>query len=283
MNIRETFLKKWMLLFSRIENQDGTWEGYARANEASNKHERDNALLSIADARYNESKKQRFEDLFKMEFTTILAGKDVLEIGSNHGGASLYYYKHYNLNWITGIDTTEEQAEIAEQFFNKNGISEGFTFQKGFAESLPFSNDSFDAILSYDVFEHVTNVRKALEECYRVLKPGGRAYTAFPSYYQPVAHHLSVVTSAPFIHWFYSGKTLMKVYYDILDEYPLYRDRKGQQRRELKCWEKLYIINGTTLSSFKKLLKYQNWKRSEHRALAFGSFGKSRNKYKIVK
>jgi len=38
---------------------------------------------------------------------------------------------------------------------------------------LSFSSNGFDALLSFDVLEHVPDYRKALQEFFRVLKPGG--------------------------------------------------------------------------------------------------------------
>ncbi len=39
--------------------------------------------------------------------------------------------------------------------------------------NLPFSDNSFDVILCNHVLEHIPNDTKAMEELYRVLKPGG--------------------------------------------------------------------------------------------------------------
>ncbi|HDT15038.1 MAG TPA: class I SAM-dependent methyltransferase [Firmicutes bacterium] len=41
-------------------------------------------------------------------------------------------------------------------------------------ETLPFKAGTFDAIVSFDVLEHIENKEKALKELLRVLKPGGR-------------------------------------------------------------------------------------------------------------
>jgi SAM-dependent methyltransferase len=50
----------------------------------------------------------------------------------------------------------------------------------GTGESLPFKNDTFDAVLSLAVLEHVKNPFTCAEEIIRVLKPGGTLIAAVP-------------------------------------------------------------------------------------------------------
>ena len=95
--------------------------------------------------------------------------------------------------------------KAAKEFAASKGFSEKMSFQVAFAEALPF-DECFDAILSFDVFEHVKSVQSALRECFRVLKPGGRAYLVFPSYFHPVEHHLGIVTRTPCVQWFFFRK-----------------------------------------------------------------------------
>ncbi|GAA4644706.1 class I SAM-dependent methyltransferase [Pontixanthobacter gangjinensis] len=45
---------------------------------------------------------------------------------------------------------------------------------------LPFKNESFDFILCNHVLEHIPDDRKAMEEIYRILKPGGTAILQIP-------------------------------------------------------------------------------------------------------
>lgn len=45
---------------------------------------------------------------------------------------------------------------------------------------LPFENDSFDFILCNHVLEHIPDDTKAMQELYRVLKPGGTAILQIP-------------------------------------------------------------------------------------------------------
>jgi len=46
--------------------------------------------------------------------------------------------------------------------------------------ALSFPGQEFDAVLSFDVLEHVPDYRKALGEFFRVLKPGGRIVLTAP-------------------------------------------------------------------------------------------------------
>ena len=48
-------------------------------------------------------------------------------------------------------------------------------------DSLPFSDHSFDAVLSFDVFEHIRDSDRHLKEVRRVLRPGGCYFLQTPN------------------------------------------------------------------------------------------------------
>ncbi len=48
------------------------------------------------------------------------------------------------------------------------------------AMNLSFSNETFDMVISQDVFEHVADYEKGFQEMFRVLKRGGRAIFTVP-------------------------------------------------------------------------------------------------------
>jgi len=52
----------------------------------------------------------------------------------------------------------------------------------GVGELLPFRDESFDLVTSYQTLEHVRNVTACLREMVRVLKPGGVLYLRAPDY-----------------------------------------------------------------------------------------------------
>jgi len=74
---------------------------------------------------------------------------------------------------VHGVDASQEMLVRAEKA--KKAAVE-VLFKKTLAESLPFPDAHFDAVLSTVIFHHLP--RKARSQCAheirRVLKPGGR-------------------------------------------------------------------------------------------------------------
>ena len=66
------------------------------------------------------------------------------------------------------------------------------------AHHLPFPDDTFDAVFSTAVFEHLHSPWDAAREIGRVLKPGGEAYTlcAFMQHLHGYPHHYFNMTAA---------------------------------------------------------------------------------------
>jgi SAM-dependent methyltransferase len=56
----------------------------------------------------------------------------------------------------------------------------GIEYSLGDAESLPFDAGFFDAVVLFDILEHVPDVRKAVTEIHRVLRPDGIVHGFIP-------------------------------------------------------------------------------------------------------
>jgi SAM-dependent methyltransferase len=56
------------------------------------------------------------------------------------------------------------------------------TAANGDALDLPFPDDTFDRIIASEVLEHVPDDQRALDEIFRVLKPGGTLAATVPSW-----------------------------------------------------------------------------------------------------
>ncbi len=54
-------------------------------------------------------------------------------------------------------------------------------YREGTCDQLPFETGSFDAACAFDVFEHVDDIA-ALQECRRVLRPGGLLLVSVPAF-----------------------------------------------------------------------------------------------------
>jgi ubiquinone/menaquinone biosynthesis C-methylase UbiE len=95
--------------------------------------------------------------------------KDVLEVGCGIGFLASYLARQYDLN-ITGIDLDPDQLSRARA--NGNGVDH-LRFLEGDATGLPFDNDRFDMVLSFDVLHHIPRWDTALSEVGRVLRLNG--------------------------------------------------------------------------------------------------------------
>jgi ubiquinone/menaquinone biosynthesis C-methylase UbiE len=101
-----------------------------------------------------------------------LAGKRVLEIGPGAGGHSALFARHGAE--VSAVDITRARARATAAKFRLLGADDCVAMQ-GDAESLPFDDGIFDIVYSNGVLHHTDSTEKAMEEVFRVLKPGGRA------------------------------------------------------------------------------------------------------------
>jgi hypothetical protein len=78
----------------------------------------------------------------------------------------------------------------------------------------------------------------------------------FPSYFQPIEHHLSLVTGTPGLQYMFTGKTLIAAYSEILQERGAEASWYGRES-VLADWERGNTINGMTERRFERLLADQ--------------------------
>jgi len=77
------------------------------------------------------------------------------------------------------------------------GRSNKLDFISGDAMALPFGDQSFDAIVCFQMYEHVPSSEKLFSEMNRVLKNDGIILFSGPNKTFPIEPHYSL----PFLHW----------------------------------------------------------------------------------
>jgi tocopherol O-methyltransferase len=99
--------------------------------------------------------------------------QDILDVGCGIGGSSLYLAEKFGAK-VTGITLSPVQANRARERAQAAGLAAKADFQVANALEMPFADNSFDLVWSLESGEHMPDKVKFLQECYRVLKPGGK-------------------------------------------------------------------------------------------------------------
>jgi len=90
----------------------------------------------------------------------------VLDAGAGKAPYAHYHREHRYMTIDYGGDRTVKEAVLPDCFSD--------------VANIPFQENVFDAILCYQVLEHVSDPQQVLQGLYSVLRPGGRLYLTVP-------------------------------------------------------------------------------------------------------
>jgi len=96
----------------------------------------------------------------------------VLDVGSGVGGPALHLAKTYGCS-VTGLDIVELNVQEAGNRAKARKLDHLAKFEVGDATDMPFDDGLFDVVWGQDAWCHVPDKDKLIEECARVIKPGG--------------------------------------------------------------------------------------------------------------
>jgi ubiquinone/menaquinone biosynthesis C-methylase UbiE len=178
-------------------------------------------FLTVEKERYQEQDWQL--DFFPFD---QYLNKKVLEIGIGHGTDLMQFARNGAV--CHGVDITEKHLELTAQNFNLQNKS--VTLTKTSAIVLPYESNSLDCIYSFGVIHHIPEAHKVLEECYRVLKPGGKIIIT--NYYKHSAFHYFI----KILHDGLIKRRLFSLGYDGL----LATIETGADGKNIKPYVKLY-------------------------------------------
>src|SRR6201993_2405807 len=115
---------------------------------------------------------ERFRALATRLRDVLPQGGDVLEVAPGPGYFAIEMAKGGAYR-VTGLDVSRTMVELARANAAEAGAAVGF--RRGDASAMPFGDDSFDLLTCSAAFKNFSEPHKALEEMYRVLRPGGTA------------------------------------------------------------------------------------------------------------
>ncbi len=95
----------------------------------------------------------------------------ILDVACGTGDVGFEILKRHSVS-VTGIDLSPKMVELAQKKSLQKKM-DNISFIEGDAENLPFESNSIDCLTISYGFRNISNYEKALEEFYRVLKPGG--------------------------------------------------------------------------------------------------------------
>ncbi|MCB9850780.1 MAG: methyltransferase domain-containing protein [Phycisphaerales bacterium] len=108
-------------------------------------------------------------------------GEHVLEIGVGTGHNLVALAQMVGRNGcVVGVDISAQMLKRAQRHLRRQKLSNRAELRQADASALPFSNNTFDAVLmtfTLELFDG-PDIPRALAECYRVLRPGGRIVVA---------------------------------------------------------------------------------------------------------
>ena len=92
---------------------------------------------------------------------------DLLDVGCGTGYFIDMFSNERKANYI-GLDLSEEMINVSQEKKIENA-----KFIVGYADKLPFEDNSFDVVTCIQSFHHYPETQGAMREAYRVLKKGG--------------------------------------------------------------------------------------------------------------
>lgn len=144
-------------------------------------------------------------------------GEDVLDAGSGQGYAARYLAENTGAN-ITGITITPREVRISTKL-SKNTVNKP-KFVLGDYSETDFPDNYFDVIYTTETLSHTKDMKKTMQEFYRILKPAGRIVLVD---YEINTEHISI-----------DKKNIIDFFFDHAGAFGLYQQNPGQINSAMK-------------------------------------------------
>ncbi len=161
------------------ENQSTTHFGFQDVPE-SEKAGRVQGVFSSVASKYdvmNDAMSLGIHRLWKdamMDWLAPRAGQKLLDVAGGTGDISFRFLKRAGYGHATVLDLTEPMLVEGRKRAEANAMSASLDWVVGDAMNLPFEDNTFDVYTISFGIRNVTRPQEALNEAFRVLRPGGR-------------------------------------------------------------------------------------------------------------
>jgi len=119
---------------------------------------------------------------FLAQVNMLRPGDRILEIGCGIG--TVVHELSNKGHDIIGIDISDEAIEYGRKKYSD------IRLEVQAAETLPYEDESFEIVLSFDLFEHIAAIDKHISEVRRVLRTGGYYLFQTPNKYSNIIYEI---------------------------------------------------------------------------------------------
>lgn len=174
---------------------------------------------------------------------------DVLDVGCGAGTQCLMWARAGHRPH--GIDINESLIALARDRSAKASFD--LEFRAGTATQLPWPDASMDVCLLPELLEHVADWQPCLDECVRVLKPGGLLYVSTTNVMCPVQQEFGL----PLYSWYPQPLKRYWVRRALTDRpelvnhakfpavnwFSFYSLRRALAGRGFQCWDRFQVMS----------------------------------------
>src|SRR5215210_751186 len=114
----------------------------------------------------------------------FITGKKVLDTGCGLG-----YGPEYMSAYATEVVGIDYDKEVIEEDRITYADKKNISFVQGAIPPLPFPDNSFDVVTSFQFIEHIHQRQEFTKECLRVVKPGGKVLITTPNIKRSLARN----------------------------------------------------------------------------------------------
>lgn len=155
----------------------------AEIREAAN----DDAALNLALGRRKDKLRGYFDDLAGRFGRNYVPGRSwkalaevllrllpplaIADLGAGEGTLSLLLAQRAER--VIAVDSSEKMVEYGRETAKRHGV-ENLEYRHGDLEELPLADEEADIALLHQSLHHALHPQKAVEEAWRILRPGGR-------------------------------------------------------------------------------------------------------------